>query len=406
MSSEDQTNSSNTIAEQEPTIVSVQSEPLTLEKKAYLFNQFYFDLLKKLKINAKQNKEKSKEARNVLRAIKNSYSSYETGSVEYIQKFKDAVTAEFWKQYYECPVETVDKFLLTEPAFDAYVYHQISVDMIAVCLQDTFVLHHYLTIFAIMMEDLTNDDMTKAMNILKNMKNKDITAEFETVTNEEARKWIHRLYTIYTAQLSNVFGQQFSDIESTSLGKLAKEIMEEVDLSNIQNSLSNDGDIFKSLTDPNSGIASLLGTVSQKMISKLASGEIKQENLLQDAMKFATKLPGLMPGGGGAAPGMDFGKMASMMQNMMGMLGGGNDDDDASGSGGMDMGSLMNMMQGMMGGNGGKAKRSMANDPRAAGVHSAAKALSGNVRKSAQIKKLREKIKQRATKENIPDQVE
>lgn len=367
----------------------VPDPPLSLEKKAYLFNQFYFDLLKKLKKHAKQNKEKSKEARNILRSIKNSYISYETGSVEYIQKFEGLMIAEFWKNYCECPVESVNKFLLSEQAFDAYVYNQISVDMIAVCLNDTFVLHHYLTIFAILMQDMTENDVTRAMAILKRLKEKDISQEFESISHLEARKWVQRLYTIYTTQMASAFGDKFADIESTSLGKLAKEIMEEVDLTNLQNSINSDGDVFRALTDPNSGIANLLGTVSQKMISKLASGEIKQENLLEDAMKFASKLPGLS-GQGGA--GLNLGNMGSMMQNMMGALSG----DDTSGGGGVDMASLMGMVQGMMG-NGGRSQAQAA---------SAAKSALSNARKSAQIKKMRDKMKKRPTKENIPDQVE
>lgn len=370
-----------------------------LEKKAHLFNQFYFDLLKKLKTNAKQNKEKSKEARNILRAIKNSYSSYETGSVEYISKLPLSISNDFWNAYYECQVDTIDKFLLSEPAFNAYLYNQISIDMIAVCLNDTFVLHHYLTIFAILLQDITEEDATQAMTILKNLKTKDITKDFENIKNKDVEKWITHLYNIYSSKLSNVFGNHLTDIENTSLGKMAKEIIDEVDLTKIQDSITNNGDVLKALTDPDSGIANLLGTVSQKMITKLASGEIKQENLLEDAMKFASKLPGLMPGGSG---GMDFGKMASMMQNMLGSMGN-QDDDDSS----MNMGSLMSMMQGMMGGSSTKAKRSMANNPSSSAAYSAAKSLSTSSRKSEQLKKMKEKIKKRAAKENnISDQIE
>lgn len=385
MSAEDHTELPKTDVE-EPTLTPTSApeapeapgtpSPMVLEKKAYLFNQFYFDLLKKLKKSAKQKKEKSKEARAVLRAIKHSYVSYETGSIEYIQKFRESVGPQFWKEYCECPVETADKFLLSEQAFGAYVYHQISVDMIAVCLDDTFVLHHYLAIFAILMQEMTDEDVARTMDILKNIKN---AQDFGAILNTEARRWVARLHTIYSKK--STFGDQFADIESTSLGKLAKEIMEEVDLTNLQNSIGTDGDVFKALTDPNSGIANLLGTVSQKMISKLASGEIKQENLLQDAMKFATKIPGLAGGGagGGGGSGLDLGKITSMMQ---GMLGGG-----AEGDGEPDMGSLMNMVQGMMG----KGAKSA----------STAKNTLNSARKSAQLKKMRERMKK---KENVPDQ--
>ena len=78
--------------------------PISLEKKAFIFNKFYFDLIKKIKTNAKQQKETSKDARNILRAIKNSYSSYETGSTEYIQKLTTNIPESFWKAYHDCNI--------------------------------------------------------------------------------------------------------------------------------------------------------------------------------------------------------------------------------------------------------------------------------------------------------------
>lgn len=378
--------------------------PMPIGEKAFIFNRFYFDLLKKLKNSAKQKKDNSKEARNVLRAIKNSYSSYETGSVEHIQYFKD-VMSDFLDKYYSTPVEDVDSLLSSEEASAAMFYNQISVSMVAASISDTILLHHYIGIFAILMLELSNDDITKALGMLKDMKGKDLTAELESIPNETARFRIQRLHLVYSHKVANVFSNQFSEIETTSIGKLAKEIMDEVDISKIQNSIGEDGDIFKAIADPNSGIASLLGTVSQKMITKLASGEIKQENLLEDAMKFATKLPGMMPGGGSG--GMDLGNMASMMKNLMGGMGGmggSNDDDDDDASTGFDMGSISKMLQGMMGG--GKQKRPSPTDARAVSAYSAARAMSNNVRRSSAADKIRKKLEKRKAKENVYDLVE
>ena len=378
--------------------------PMPIGEKAFIFNRFYFDLLKKLKNSAKQKKDDSKEARNVLRAIKNSYSSYETGSVEYIQRFKDVMSG-FLDKYYSTPVEDADRLLSSEEASAAMFYNHISVSMVAASISDTILLHHYIGIFAILMLELSNDDITKALGMLKDMKGKDLTAELESIPNETARSRIQRLHLVYSHKVANVFSNQFSEIETTSIGKLAKEIMDEVDISSIQNSIGEDGDIFKAIADPNSGLASLLGTVSQKMITKLASGEIKQENLLEDAMKFATKLPGMMPGGGSG--GMDLGNMASMMKNLMGGmggLGGGNDDDDEASSSGFDMGSISKMLQGMMGG--GRQKRPSPNDARAVSAYSTARALSNDVRRSSAAEKIRKKLEKRKAKENVYDQVE
>ncbi|NBX51715.1 hypothetical protein EBT25_17710, partial [bacterium] len=214
--------------------------PMPIGEKAFIFNRFYFDLLKKLKNSAKQKKDDSKEARNVLRAIKNSYSSYETGSVEYIQRFKDVMSG-FLDKYYSTPVEDADRLLSSEEASAAMFYNHISVSMVAASISDTILLHHYIGIFAILMLELSNDDITKALGMLKDMKGKDLTAELESIPNETARSRIQRLHLVYSHKVANVFSNQFSEIETTSIGKLAKEIMDEVDISSIQNSIGEDG---------------------------------------------------------------------------------------------------------------------------------------------------------------------
>jgi hypothetical protein len=393
--------------------------PISLEKKAFIFNKFYFDLIKKIKTNAKQQKETSKDARNILRAIKNSYSSYETGSTEYIQKLTTNIPESFWKAYHDCNIEEADKFLSSEDALSAWLYNSINVSMISSCMNDKFIIHHYLVIFVILLQDASSNDINRALELLKSFKDKEVVKEISHIKNTTICRWVIHLHSIYTSRVSNIFNTQFSDIESTSIGKLAKEIMDEVDMSGIQNSLSGDGDIFKALADPNSGIASLLGTVSQKMIGKLASGEIRQENLLQDAMKFATKLPGMLQGGGGAAGGaaMDLSKMATMMQSVMGGMGGmgksSNDSDNedsgsgsgsGSGMGNFDIGSIAQMFQGMMGGQNSHQKKPSSNDKRAVANSSAAKTLTKDMRRSAMVQKIRNKMEKNKLKENITDQ--
>jgi len=381
-----------------------EAEPESIrapEKRAFLFNQYYFDLLKKVKNQAKKQKATNRDARNILRSIKASYASYETGSEEYLHAFSTSVPASFWDVYYTCGEDKVDAFLSSEEASSAWAYQQISVSMIASCQKDMFVLHNYLTIFAILSQkDASDEDIKKAMELLKNLKTNDIATEIEPISNNEIKRWIVKLHAIYTYNITHMFKDQFSDIETTSIGKLAKEIMEEVDISAIQNTMSNDGDIFKALSDPNSGIASLLGTVSQKMIGKLASGEIKQENLLEDAMKFATNLPGMLQGSAasGSPLGGEIGKMASTVQSMLGGLAsggaGGAGGADAMGGlaglaglgglGGLDLGSIANMMQGMMGG---AARRPTAD----------------NARRSAMVQRMRSKMEKAKAKENVTE---
>ena len=109
-----------------------------------------------------------------------------------------------------------------------------------------------------------------------------------------------------------------------------KEIIEDVDLTKIKQSITSEGDIFKAIANPDSGFSELFTNVSQKMSNKISSGELSQEAIMKDAMKFASILPGLF---------------------------GGNTDDSSNGAGGFDMSSMMSMMSMMQNMNGGGGRR-------------------------------------------------
>jgi hypothetical protein len=125
------------------------------------------------------------------------------------------------------------------------------------------------------------------------------------------------------------------EIEHTSIGKLAKEIVDEVNLDEIKSELGNNPmDMMSALTN-NNGIGKIVASVGNKIQNKLMSGEINQEMLLQDALSLATKLPammgGMMPGGGASgSQGLgDLSGMMSMIQQMASNFGGGGGNDSA-----------------------------------------------------------------------------
>jgi hypothetical protein len=109
-------------------------------------------------------------------------------------------------------------------------------------------------------------------------------------------------------------------MEDTMLGKLAKEIMDDVDIDKLQKSIGDNGDILKAIGDPDSGFSDLISNVSRKMATKISSGELKQEGLLQDAMKFASVMPGLFGGNPQGTPGKTQSDMANMMKMMSTMM--------------------------------------------------------------------------------------
>ena len=142
---------------------------------------------------------------------------------------------------------------------------------------------------------------------------------WSNLSKEENNKLINELKNKNIKEKSNM---NMAGMEDTMLGKLASEILEDVDVDKLQKSIGEKGDILKAIGDPDSGFSDLISNVSRKMATKLSNGELKQETLLQDAMKFASVMPGLFGGGGPGGPGVgnkqaDMSNMMNMMSNMM-----------------------------------------------------------------------------------------
>ena len=121
---------------------------------------------------------------------------------------------------------------------------------------------------------------------------------------------------------------------NSSIGNLAKEISQDLDLSDLQN-LESPDDLMKAFMNGGSGgLGSIIQKVSSKLQTKLASGDLNEEALMKDATQM-------------------MGMLNPALQSMgLGGMGGG------KGGNGMDgMGNLFSMMGGLMGGGGGKKKK-------------------------------------------------
>lgn len=338
----------------------------------HVFNQYYFDFLKKLKDIAKNKKDEDANARILRKSIKKHYASYDRLSDEYRIKFQEYVHG--WKEY-----EPTDAWMDSEHIRTAMVYEGVTVDNLVKLTGDVHTIGYFITMLVVFSKSLNEEEVS---GILKFLKDKD-SVEF---THEDGmvQSLVLRLKSISQSRNEKVKNaaidnEAFKAMENTSLGKLAREILDEVNISEIQDSLG-DGDILKSLTNPNSGITKLLGTVSQKMLSKMANGEIKHEALLQDAMKLASSIPGMG----------DLGAIGNIMKNFTG--------GDGDGNGMPDLGGLMKSL-----GLGG------AKPPRAAGSGNNAKynttAVNQHMRRTVQANQMRRKLEKRR-KENVQGQVE
>ena len=273
----------------------------------YVFNQYFLTFIKTVKKNSKPLKEKKTIARDILNKIHAFYRTFDNTSNDYLNAYSITFTDFICNPLIECNKEELDKWF--ENNENLNILNNISIKNIKVVLKKTTVLHQFLLIFHLFKNtDLTEDNIKNIMEKLKGSN----TIEDDLIP-KKYRKIVTRIGELV---IENKTGFTMEDIEDTSIGKLAKEIMEDVDIEKVKKSINTEGDILGALSDPDNGIGNLISDVSQKMATKLKSGELKQDALLKDALSMAGKLPGM--NGGGGADGPDIGNIMKMMSGMMG----------------------------------------------------------------------------------------
>ena len=302
----------------------------------YIFNQYYIDLLKKLKTIAKKHKQHSETAKKVLKTIKDNYQTYDKTSSQYVEFFKEKCSNEFWESYVALDKNGCEEWLKNEDNEKIEIFNNITLKDIVKLLRNDFITHHFLSVLYIYTNDLNEEQITVILKLLQSISEEQENNTEIIVDNDNIKKVLTRLNEIKIENIkSNPSFNNMDSLKDTTIGKIAKEIMNDVDLSKIKQSITDEGDIFKAIAKPDSGFGELFTNVSQKMSSKISSGELSQEAIMKDAMKFASILPGLF---------------------------GGNTEE--SGGGGFDMSSMMNMMKMMntMNGGGGKKHRTGVNN--------------------------------------------
>lgn len=365
-----------------------------------VFNQYYWDLLKKVKDLAKDLKYRNDDlgARDVLREIKKSYMTFDKGSEEHIDWYRSHATA--FDTYVAAHIQkdaaasSIVDWSRDEEVAKVELYKGITIGAISRLFRNQNVILYYLILLCIFAQkELGQEELDHTIEVLKKEQPWNSESMEAEGLGSTTKLCLYALRDIHASSAaasstnapSGNPDDVMSQLENTSLGRLAKEIMNDVDVDEISKSIGEDGDIMKALTNPEGGITKLIGTVSQKMISKLASGELKQDTLMQDAMKLAGVLPN-MPGGGKAMGGL--GNMANMMESMTKMAsmfgGGGEDGDDEA----PDMASMISQFTKMMGG--GAAPKA----PKGARTTVNSAALNRSVRAKQLRRKLEEKRKQ------------
>ena len=314
--------------------------------KTYIFNQYYINLIKLLKKITKNNKDKSKTCKKIFNSIKKNYLNIDKNTDEYTIFINNYLTSDLFESYKNISVnieqekvqedteqekvqedteqndinELANKWLTENSTLQ--LFQDIILEDIRKVLKDDFLCHHYISLFFILTrEKLTDEEAKNIINLLQ-MSNYDDELKELDDTNDIYKKILVNLQYIKHVKIKKSIDFNMGGMENTTLGKLAKEILEDVDVNKLQKSMGENGDVLKSLGDPNSGFGDIISNVSQKMATKLSNGELNQENLMKDAMKFASMMPGMFGNqnqqnnkGGGANMGNMMNMFADLMSN-------------------------------------------------------------------------------------------
>jgi hypothetical protein len=147
---------------------------------------------------------------------------------------------------------------------------------------------------------------------------------------------------------NNPFEGLMKSMENSKIGDVAAEISKEINLSEAD--MQNPMDLldFSKLTDSSSVLGSIVSKVGSKIQGKLASGELKQDELMSEALGFLKAFQGGAGAGGGMPGG---GMIADLLKVASGGAGGGT---APAGSAGL-MADLLKVAQqaGLGGGNAG-----------------------------------------------------
>jgi hypothetical protein len=288
-----------------------------------IFNQYYYDLLTKMRTIAKKHREHSTTAKKVSSVIKENYKEFDKSSEDYVKFLKENCNDDFWKSYLEVSKEECDEWLKKDDIKSVLLFTDVSIGDIVKLLRDNYLCHHYLSVFYIFKNEMSDELAGSILKILQNF-----DEEFE-LENEDFKKVIERLNSIKTDKVKSDAGfDNMDNLKDTTIGKIAKEIIQDVNIDKLKQSISNnEGDIFKALANPENGLGELFSTVGTKVTDKISSGELNQEAIMKDAMKFASMLPSMFGNsagnGGNSEGGFNMADMMKMMSAMNGMGGGG-----------------------------------------------------------------------------------
>jgi hypothetical protein len=157
-------------------------------------------------------------------------------------------------------------------------------------------------------------------------KGEDATDELEDVIDDDVRSLLSKIRNLHSSNddvkidpASDTLPAQPNDflksIENSHIANLAKEISKDIDISSLNIESPEDIAKLMDVSGSNSFLGNIVSKVSSKLTEKIANGEMKQEDLMTEAMSMMNMFGG---GGGGGAMG-GIGGITELLKNMGGL---------------------------------------------------------------------------------------
>lgn len=305
------------------------------DKIVLAFNKFYTSLLKDLKTTNDD----------IRKIIKKNYKVLDKLSDEHLVFFREQFGSE----------DDHAAILVGDSLNDKMIAKEVTLKMVSDSIDnevDKGVFRNYLYILSVisMIYDEHLDDPDQDSKVVDNLfekvitiiskiqKNEDIESLLDDIVDDDIKEFLTKVKDFN----KNVkFDQEempkdteaagpsgsggdlpkfpFPEMQDSMICNLAKEISNEIDVSNIN--IEKPEDVFKLMdfTSSNNLVGDIIKKVSSKIHDKISTGELKQEDLFGEAMNMMSMMN--KGGGGGGLGGMA--GMAEMMSGLSGMMGGG-----------------------------------------------------------------------------------
>jgi hypothetical protein len=285
-----------------------------MDKTIFVFNKFYASLIKDLK---KQEVLKNE--------IKKNYKAIDKLSKEHI----DFLLTEFDRKF-------------IDPDTSHNILKNISIDLALQNLEsdkdkELFWNYYYiLAVLALVVNEyeIAEDKEDESLNILsqsildilgKKQKDQDVTDDIAIILHDDIQVLLPNIKhvtisttpTIAEEPEKNPFGNMFPGMEKSQIASLAQEISKDIDISNLKIDSVDDISKLLDFSNSNNVMGDIIKRVSSSMQSKIANGELKQEDLFAEAMTMMSSMGnGGDSGLGGMAGLFNNPLVAEMMKNM------------------------------------------------------------------------------------------